>query len=325
LGYIKKIALIPILIAALTLSVCPLHSDQEAFAYQPDQPDQSEIWQERMTLGKGEVTLILEKGRLLPTSLYTMKVTLRCERLGTAFILGSGPAPTPTPSPTPKPEPTKPPPIPNVPPQNGDIDPSKPMVALTFDDGPSIYTARILDLLERYNARATFCVVGNLVGARVEVLERAIGIGCEVVGHSWDHADMSKLGAAGVKAQIEDSAALIESVTGVWPRLYRPPYGAVSETMKRVSAEQGYAILYWSVDPMDWLYRDAGTTYGRIMGAVYDRSIVLSHDLYLSTADAMERVVPELLARGYQLVTVSELMYYSGVTLEAGKVYYDGR
>jgi len=107
--------------------------------------------------------------------------------------------------------------------------------------------------------------------------------------------------------------------------MYRPPYGATSGTLKNVSADLGYALINWSVDPMDWDTRNADKVYNAIMADTGNCAIVLSHDLYGSTADAMERVIPELISKGYQLVTVSELMYYSGKTLEAGVVYYNGK
>jgi peptidoglycan/xylan/chitin deacetylase (PgdA/CDA1 family) len=199
------------------------------------------------------------------------------------------------------------------------------MVALTFDDGPSKFTSQILDILEKYGARATFCVVGNIADAKRDTIKRASDLGCEIIGHSWDHRDLSKLSAGEIKAELNDTAALIESITGTFPKMYRPPYGATSTTLKNVSAELGYALIHWSVDPLDWSSRNANMVYNAIMTNVGNRAIVLSHDLYGSTADAMERVIPELISKGYQLVTVSELMYYSDITLEAGKVYYSGK
>jgi len=242
----------------------------------------------------------------------------------------ANPTAAPTAKPTAKPTetPTKPPPkpiIPNVPPQSGDIDPSKPMVALTFDDGPSKNTAQILDILEKYGAHATFCVVGNLVDARKSTVKRAFDLGCEIIGHSWDHRDLTKLTVEEIENEINDTSAVIESITGVSPKLYRPPYGAVNDKLKSVSAELGYAMINWCVDPMDWHTRDADKVHDAIMADTGNRAIVLSHDLYVSTADAMERVIPELLLQGYQLVTVSELMYYSNKTLEAGVVYHSGK
>ena len=210
---------------------------------------------------------------------------------------------------------------PAIPPGGGDIDPSKPMIALTFDDGPSKYTPQILDILERYGVRATFCVIGNLVDARKDTVKRASDLGCEIIGHSWDHRDLSRLSPEEIKRELDDTNAAIESATGISSRLYRPPYGAINDKLKNVSAGLGYALI----DPLDWKNRNADTVYDAVMAGAGDRGIILSHDLYGSTVDAMERVIPALLARGYQLVTVSELMYYADITLEAGMVYNSGK
>ncbi|MCL1952834.1 MAG: polysaccharide deacetylase family protein, partial [Oscillospiraceae bacterium] len=270
--------------------------------------------------------VVLARNKALPGYLGTVKVTLPYDKLGKAFILGAEAAPEPpTELPAvPSTEPPTNPTIPNLPPQNTDIDPSKPMIALTFDDGPSKYTPQILDILERYGCRATFCVVGNLVDARKDTVKRASDLGCEVIGHSWDHRDLSKLSAEEIKEELNDTSAVIESATGVSPRMYRPPYGAVGGAVKSTSAQLGYAMIHWSVDPEDWKTRNADAVYSAVMGHANDRAIILSHDLYGSTVDAYARIIPELLFKGYQLVTVSELMYYSGITLEAGVVYYSG-
>jgi peptidoglycan/xylan/chitin deacetylase (PgdA/CDA1 family) len=206
-----------------------------------------------------------------------------------------------------------------------EVDPSKPMVALTFDDGPSIYTPGILDILEQYGCRATFCVIGNLLDKRIETVRRAHELGCEIFGHSWDHRDFTKLKAEAIRQEIRDTSAAIESITGLTPMLYRPPKGAFDDKVKGVSAELGYSLINWSVDSRDWSRKDADKVYTAIMNDVFDRSIILCHDLYASTVEAMERVIPDLLAEGYQLVTVSELMYYSDITLEPGKLYRSGK
>jgi peptidoglycan/xylan/chitin deacetylase (PgdA/CDA1 family) len=214
---------------------------------------------------------------------------------------------------------------PIIPPLSGDIDPLKPMIALTFDDGPSKYTLQILATLEKHGGRATFCVVGNLVDARKDTVKRAFDLGHEIIGHSWDHRDLSKLSAAEIKKQLNDTAAAIEAVIGVYPMLYRPPYGAVSTTLKNTSGELGFALINWSVDTMDWSSRNADKVYKAVMSDASNRAIVLCHDLYGSTADAMERVIPELISQGYQLVTVTELMYYAGKTFQAGVVHYSAK
>jgi peptidoglycan/xylan/chitin deacetylase (PgdA/CDA1 family) len=227
------------------------------------------------------------------------------------------PTPAPAPTPTPTPEPTP------APSRSGgrSIDPSKPMISLTFDDGPSKYTAQILNTLEKHNSAATFCVLGNLVEGRRDTVLRAHRIGCEIVGHSWDHKNLTALSESDIKKQILDTGKKIESITGSSPKIYRPPYGAVNDKVKNVSKNLGYSLLLWSVDPQDWKSKNADAVYNAIMKNVKNGSIILCHDLYGSTATAMERVVPELIKRGYQLVTVSELMKHSGGKFEAGKTY----
>jgi len=215
-------------------------------------------------------------------------------------------------------------PEPEVPVIRPDIDPSRPMVALTFDDGPSKHTARILDLLEKHGGRATFFVVGNLVEPRRDTIERAHELGFEILGHSWDHSDLTKLSADAIKKQLLSTADIIEDITGVRPHSFRPPYGAVNDTVKKVSRDLGFGIINWSVDTLDWKHRNADYIYNVIMKDARDRTIILNHDLYVTTADAMERVIPELISRGYQLVTISELLYFSNMEIEPGKVIYRG-
>jgi peptidoglycan/xylan/chitin deacetylase (PgdA/CDA1 family) len=179
-----------------------------------------------------------------------------------------------------------------------------------------------LDTLELYGARATFFTIGNLVNSNKDTVLRAISLDCEVAGHSWDHKDLTKLTGEQITRQLLDTAATIEAVTGIALPFFRPPYGAVNDRLKTISRELGFAMINWSVDPLDWKDKDADTVYRRIMNDVRNGYIILSHDLYGTTATAMERVIPELLRQGYQLVTVSELLYHShGGVLEAGRVY----
>ncbi|MDR0571186.1 MAG: polysaccharide deacetylase family protein [Clostridiales Family XIII bacterium] len=203
-------------------------------------------------------------------------------------------------------------------------DPARPMLALTFDDGPSAHTGRLLDMLEKYEVKATFCVVGYLVDGRSDVVKRASDMGCEVIGHSWDHKQLTKLSNDAIAAQLEKTRAAIEAATGKTSCLYRPPYGALSERVKALSRELGYLMIYWSVDTLDWKTRNADAVYKAVMKGASDRAIILCHDLHKTTVDAMERVIPDLLAQGFQLVTVSELLYHSDKKFEPGQVVYKG-
>jgi peptidoglycan/xylan/chitin deacetylase (PgdA/CDA1 family) len=149
-------------------------------------------------------------------------------------------------------------------------------------------------------------------------------MGCEVIGHSWDHKNLAKLPAEDVRKQLMETNSTIEAVTGVAPTMFRPPYGAVSDTMKSVAEELGLAIINWNVDPEDWNTKDADAVYNAVMEQVKDRAIILSHEIYGSTLEAYTRLIPELLSQGYQIVTVSELLFYTHGRLTPGQVYYNG-
>jgi peptidoglycan/xylan/chitin deacetylase (PgdA/CDA1 family) len=219
---------------------------------------------------------------------------------------------------TPEPEPT-PPPFPI-------LDPLRPIVALTFDDGPSAYTEQILDLMEKYDARGTFFVLGERIEYRPETLLRAVELGSEVAGHSWSHPSLTVHSPERIRQELLDTQEAIEAVVGFAPSFYRPPYGAFNDTVKSVSAELGLAVVNWSVDTRDWQTRNVNSIYNEIMHGVQTRQypIVLTHDIYDATVKAMERIIPELTELGYQFVTVSELFNHTGNHLEAGEVYYSG-
>lgn len=200
----------------------------------------------------------------------------------------------------------------------------KPKIALTFDDGPSGYTPRILDILERHNARASFFVVGNIVEAGADTIKRAVAMGSEVISHSWSHCKepyLSQLAPDEIRKELLDTHAAIKGVTGFSSAMFRPPYGEVSDTLKDVAEELGLSIIMWSVDSWDWKSQNADSVYGEIFSNVSkENSVILCHDVHETTADAMERVIPDLLEE-YELVTVSELMGHDGFTVGERVVY----
>ena len=201
--------------------------------------------------------------------------------------------------------------------------PRRPLVALTFDDGPSEYTEMILDILEAYGARATFCVLGNRIHHRPQTLVRTLELGSEVVGHSWNHANFANLNNSNIQSQISRASDAIEEATGqAPPRIFRAPYGITNNRVINVATEMGYSILNWSVDPKDWYNRDAQAIYENIMSRVADGSIVLLHDIRIYTVDAVAMVVPRLLEEGFLLVTASELIEDIYGELTPGRTYF---
>lgn len=202
------------------------------------------------------------------------------------------------------------------------IDPNKPMVALTFDDGPySKVTDRLLDLLDQYNAKATFFVVGNRVSSYADSVRRAVEAGHEIGIHTWEHAYLTGLDEAGIMRQIDLTQEALQDAAGYTSAVIRPPGGKFNDFVSEVGAKHGYYFANWSVDTEDWKSRNADSVYQQAMSQVRNGSIILCHDLYPTTADAMERVIPELIEQGYQLVTVSELLSLREGGIVPGQLY----
>lgn len=201
------------------------------------------------------------------------------------------------------------------------IDPSKPMIALTFDDGPSNNTTHIVELLRFYNSRATFYVVGNRVSSYASTIQYCAAQGNEIGIHTWEHAKLTTLSPQEISDQLTLTEQAVQQYAGVSCASVRPTGGACNDTVKTVAGQLGYYLVNWSVDTEDWKTRDADSTYNAIMEGAYDGAIVLCHDLYESTASAMDRVIPELIAQGYQLVTVSELLSYREGGAVPGTLY----
>jgi peptidoglycan/xylan/chitin deacetylase (PgdA/CDA1 family) len=198
-------------------------------------------------------------------------------------------------------------------------------IALTFDDGPSEQTAFILDILERYGARATFCVIGRQIERNRDIVRRAVDLGCEIIGHSWNHQNLTYLSSRDIQNQLINTHTAIEDVVGEMPYIYRPPYGGFDRKVIEASKEAGFALLGWSVDPRDWENRNEDAIYENIMRFVKEGSVIICHDAYPSTVRAMERVIPRLMEEGYQLVTVSELIRHLEGEIVPGTVYYGNR
>ena len=195
------------------------------------------------------------------------------------------------------------------------------MIALTFDDGPVHITERLLNILERHNARATFFVLGSKIRSGRNTIARAAKMGSEIAGHSWSHPDLRQLSDHEIAQEIQSTSAEIISITGFTLPMFRPPFGFTNANVQRVSRELGYAIISWTLDTLDWYFRDADVIYRTIMDNVKNGDNILLHDIHSTTIDAMERVIPCLIAEGFELVTVSDLLAYQYGELEPGRIY----
>jgi peptidoglycan/xylan/chitin deacetylase (PgdA/CDA1 family) len=184
-------------------------------------------------------------------------------------------------------------------------------LALTFDDGPwPDATGQILATLKRHGARATFFVLGAQARARQELVRRAVAQGCEIGIHSWGHTAYPRLGGAGVRQDLQRCEALLRPLVGHPLKYGRPPYGATNSTVAGAIRNAGYRQVLWSVDTNDWRRPGANAIAYRILSRAHDGAIVLCHDgggSRSGTVAAIARVVPQLKARGYELVTLTEL------------------
>ena len=205
----------------------------------------------------------------------------------------------------------------------GPVDGTKPMIAFTFDDGPfTKVDQRILDVLDTYGGRATFFIVGSRVNDYKDTLKRIHDSGSEIGNHTYNHKNLENLAPEEVISQIEMTNDAVEAVTGFRPKLVRVPYGAFKG---QVSGLVSYPMIQWNIDTEDWSSKDKDAILSTLLSQAKDGSIILMHDLYPSTAEAFEAAVPQLVAQGYQLVTVSEMYAAKGVPLEAGQVYFNIR
>ena len=197
------------------------------------------------------------------------------------------------------------------------LDATKPMIALTFDDGPKAeYGNRIMDALESVNGRGTFFMVGNLVAKYPDEVKRMVSDGHEVANHSYNHdSKLSKKDAATIRSNFDQANAAIQQVSGVMPSLIRLPGGNISDNVR---AAVSLPMIHWSLDTKDWKTRNASSIIQTVLSQVKDGDIILMHEIYDSTASAVEQLVPQLTQQGYQLVTVSELIQLRNASVQGG-------
>lgn len=184
------------------------------------------------------------------------------------------------------------------------IDIDKPVVALTFDDGPSEYTKEIIDLLNFYDCNATFFVLGNKVNFYKETIKYAINSGNEIGNHSYNHKWLSRLESDEIKEQINKTQDILKQELNYTPILLRPTYGSVN---KKIRNSTDLEIVLWSVDTLDWKIKSSKKIADKALSKIKDGSIILMHDTHKRTYEALKIMIPKLLNQGYQFVTVSEL------------------
>lgn len=202
------------------------------------------------------------------------------------------------------------------------IDYDKPMIALTFDDGPNHNTSLVLDILESYGIKATFFLLGCNIDSNEQLIVRMDKLGMEIGNHMYSHKLVTKLASDDIKEEINKVDRLVFDIIGDYPTLIRPSYGTYNNKIKNLVDRP---IIIWNVDTMDWKYHSSTKIADRVIKNTRDGSIILMHDIYRATANSLEIFIPKLLDSGYQFVTVSELLYYKDIDISGGKVYSSGK
>ncbi|MDO4602587.1 MAG: polysaccharide deacetylase family protein [Eubacteriales bacterium] len=190
----------------------------------------------------------------------------------------------------------------------------RPMLALTFDDGPSEYTDELLDCLEKNNAKATFFMLGQNVELYPDAVKRMQEMGCDIGSHSWDHLDLMTLDENGIAEEFSKTDEALIKACGQPASVARAPYGSADQHVYDIVQKP---FFMWSLDTLDWKLLDAQADYDAVMnGDLTDGSIILMHDIHEPSVQAALKLIPDLVAKGYKLVTVSEMAEAKGVELQ---------
>ena len=196
------------------------------------------------------------------------------------------------------------------------------VLAMTFDDGPHpSLTPKLLDLLKARNIKCTFFLIGRQVKMYPDIVRRIIAEGHEIGNHTWTHCSLTSRSDAQIRDEMKKSEDAVYEVAGVRPQLMRPPYGAINSRIKdMIFSEFGYSTIMWSVDPMDWRRPGVSVVTSRLVNGAHPGAIMLSHDIHPPTIQAMPAMFDQLIAKGYQFVTVSQLLNLEKAGMPVGVV-----
>lgn len=198
----------------------------------------------------------------------------------------------------------------------------EPVVAMTFDDGPHpSLTPKLLDLLKERNIKCTFFLIGQNVKAYPNIVRRILAEGHEIGAHTYTHCSLTSRSDDQIRSELKKSEEVLMAAASYRPQLIRPPYGAINTRIKQMMfSEFGYSTIMWSVDPQDWRRPGVSVVTSRLINGARPGSIMLAHDIHPPTLQAMPAMFDQLLAKGYQFVTVSQLMNMEKAAMPVGVV-----
>ena len=210
------------------------------------------------------------------------------------------------------------------------VDPNRKLISFTFDDGPSKTMENILAVFTDYNERnpdciatATFFLNGMHISEdSLPLLHTALVLGCELGNHTQRHHSLPTLTIEGAQAEIEETDTILARVDGKPLHLLRPPFGAIHEDLK---TRLETPVINWTIDTLDWTGASEVDIYNAVFNARFSGAIVLMHDGYPATVEALKRLLPDLKKDGYQVVSVSAMAKAHGCTLRNGKEYIRAR
>ena len=181
-------------------------------------------------------------------------------------------------------------------------------IALTFDDGPGPYTEKLLDILDKYDAKATFFLIGSKVSARANTLRRMQSRGHQLGNHSWSHPELNKVSAEQLASEIDQTNNAIKQAVGTKPNIIRPPYGAFNRAVLEQFRQRGMSAVVWSVDTRDWADRNSEIVCSRAIAGARNGAVVLMHDIHPTSVNAVPCILNSLKQQGYSFVTVQNLI-----------------
>lgn len=182
-------------------------------------------------------------------------------------------------------------------------------IALTFDDGPNEMTLLVLDVLRKYNTKATFFCIGKNIEAHTDILKRVIKEGHTVGNHSYSHPPFFDFYRKNqVIAEIEKTDALIESVLSKKTTLFRPPYGVTCPSIRRALAITKHKTIGWNIRSLDGVVKKEEFVLNRIIKRIKPGGIVLLHDTSIQTVNVLEQLLSFLQKNNYSVVSLEELL-----------------
>ena len=243
----------------------------------------------------------LGQASLLPSSYGELTITVPISSVSkylqnpTARKLANIPKP---PEPKPAPAPAAPTPAPTT---------GNKVIALTFDDGPGPYTEKLLDILDKYDAKATFFLIGSKISGQASVVRNIQARGHQLGNHSWSHPELPKLSVDQIAGEIDRTNEAIRQATGVKPSILRPPYGAVNGVVLEQLRLRNMSSILWSVDTRDWADRNSQIVCSRAVAGARPGAVILMHDIHQTSVNAVPCILSSLKQQGYSFVTIQRL------------------